>query len=85
MIFDVYFENLFKEHCKSLHGYALSIVKDDFQAEELVHNVFLKIWEKRQQIVVEQSAKAYLFRAVHNECMDYLKKTTKRKKFSESL
>ena len=69
----VIFEQVFKNHFKSLHGYAISIVKDETSAEEIVQNVFYKLWEKREKLEIRQSLKAYLYSAVYNESINYLK------------
>jgi RNA polymerase sigma-70 factor (family 1) len=39
----------------------------------VVQNVFCRIWEKRGQLKTDGSIKAYLYRAVHNESLNYLK------------
>lgn len=67
------FEWLFKAHFDSLHAYAYTFLKDDEVAEEIVQNVFCRIWEKRYQLKTDGSLKAYLYRAVHNESLNYLK------------
>ena len=67
------FETVFKDHFKSLHAYAHTFLKDDELAEEVVQNVFCRIWEKRDQLKPEGSIKAYLYRSVHNESLNYLK------------
>jgi RNA polymerase sigma-70 factor, ECF subfamily len=67
------FEDVFKAHFKNLHIYAVTIIKDDAAAEEIVQNVFFKLWEKRGQVKIEQSLTSYLYRAVHNESLNYLK------------
>lgn len=69
----VQFEQVFKEHFKRLHAYASTILKDADDAEEMVQNVFFKLWEKREKLEELQSVAAYLYRAVHNECMNFLK------------
>ena len=69
----ILFEHAFKSHFKSLHAYACSILKEETIAEEMVQNVFFKLWEKKEQIQVNQSVTAYLYRAVYNECLNYLK------------
>jgi RNA polymerase sigma-70 factor, ECF subfamily len=71
--FETAFEQLFKAHFRVLHRYAYSIVKEEGTAEEMVQNVFCRLWEKREQIIFSQSAKAYLYRSVHNESLNYLK------------
>jgi RNA polymerase sigma-70 factor (ECF subfamily) len=67
------FEEVFKTHFKSLHAYAWSLVKDELLAEDMVQQVFFKIWEKRELVQIQQSATAYLYRAVYNDCLNYLK------------
>jgi RNA polymerase sigma-70 factor (ECF subfamily) len=47
-------------------------------AEEMVQQVFYRIWEKKEQFGVHTSAKAFLYRAVHNECLNYLKQEKHR-------
>jgi RNA polymerase sigma-70 factor (ECF subfamily) len=67
------FEQVFKNNFKILHTYACTILKNESIAEEIVQNVFFKIWEKREQMPEEISLKAYLYRAVHNESLNHLK------------
>ncbi len=75
------FEKIFREYFKSLHAYAYTFMKDDEQAEEIVQNVFCRIWEKREQLNPDGSIKAYLYRAVHNESVNYLKHQKTRTAF----
>jgi RNA polymerase sigma-70 factor (ECF subfamily) len=67
------FEAVFKTHFKGLHSYAYTILKDEVMAEEMVQNVFFKIWDKRSQLNIETSFKAYLYKAVYHESLNYLK------------
>ncbi|MEZ5017293.1 MAG: RNA polymerase sigma-70 factor [Flavipsychrobacter sp.] len=69
----VIFEQIFKDNFKDLHGYACSILKDSDDAEEIVQNVFFKLWEKREKIPTLNSVPAYLYRSVHNECLNSIK------------
>ena len=41
------FEQVFKTHYKNLHAYAFTLLKDDMAAEEMVQNVFCKLWETK--------------------------------------
>ncbi|QEM06758.1 RNA polymerase sigma-70 factor [Mucilaginibacter rubeus] len=75
------FERLFKDNFKSLHTYAYTFLKDDEMAEEVVQNVFCRIWEKRDQLKTDGSIKAYLYRSVHNESLNYLKHQKVRANF----
>ncbi|HTD39113.1 MAG TPA: RNA polymerase sigma-70 factor [Mucilaginibacter sp.] len=67
------FEKFFKTYFKSLHAYALVMLQDEIMAEEIVQQVFYRIWERKEQFRVHTSVKAFLYKAVYNECLNYLK------------
>jgi RNA polymerase sigma-70 factor (ECF subfamily) len=67
------FEQVFKQHYKSLHAYAFTLLKDEVVAVEMVQNVFFKLWERTDNLTISGSVAAYLYRAVHNESLNYLK------------
>ncbi|CAN5812448.1 RNA polymerase sigma-70 factor [soil metagenome] len=67
------FEEIFKSHFKRLHCYALTILKDETEAEEIVQQVFFKLWERTQTQSFSGSLNAYLYRSVHNESLNFLK------------
>lgn len=69
----IVFEQVFREHYKSLHAYACSILKDEDTAEEVVQNVFYKLWEKKERIQTLDSIPAYLYRSVYNESLNMIK------------
>ena len=66
---------LFSTYYKILCLYATSLTKNKSEAEDIVQNVFLKIWAKHDQLVISTSLKSYLYKATHNMFLnDYLKK-----------
>ncbi len=67
------FEALFKAHFKALHSYASVMLYHDSHAEEIVQNMFVRLWEKRDLLDVQTSVKAYLYKCVHNDCLNYIK------------
>ena len=67
------FEEAFKTHFKKLYAYAFTIVKEEMAAEEMVQQVFFKIWEKKGQVEIRTSVTAYLYRSVYHESLNYLK------------
>ena len=66
------FESLFRSSYVSLVRYAKTIVKDHDTAEEIVQDLFFKLWQDRGKIKIESSLNGYLFRAVHNRCIHWI-------------
>jgi len=70
---DTAFEQLFKAHYKALHIYVNTMIRDEEMAEEIVQNRFMKFWENRELLNIETSIKAYLYKCVHNDTLNFLK------------
>lgn len=70
------FERLFKSSYAELCRYANSFLKDEDDAEDLVQNIFVKFWEKREELDIKESLKSYLYRSVYNQSMNKIKHQT---------
>ncbi|MCU0446216.1 MAG: RNA polymerase sigma-70 factor [Microscillaceae bacterium] len=67
------FEHFFRKYYQVLCNYGNSILKDIDEAEEVVQSVFMDIWEKKNDLQITTSLKSYLYRMVHNRCLNKLK------------
>jgi RNA polymerase sigma-70 factor (ECF subfamily) len=67
------FESLFRSSYVSLVRYASNIVKDHDTAEEIVQDLFFRLWQDKKKIKIESSLNGYLFRSVHNKCLHWIK------------
>jgi len=67
------FELLFQFYYPGLVIYATQFAVDRGQAEDIVQNMFVKLWEKRQRVQLVDSLKSYLFTSVRNSCLNSLK------------
>ena len=72
------FEELFHSNYSKLLALAYYFMKSQVQAEEVVSEVFLKIWRDRKSIRIKTSLNAYLNMAVKNKCLDLLRATKKQ-------
>lgn len=70
---DAAFEHLFKTYFKGLHGYACTLLRDTHLAEEIVQNVFVRLYEKSARVRIETTLEGYLYRSVYNECLNHRK------------
>jgi len=64
------FERIFRTYYARLVSFAYTKVESLALAEEMVQEVFLQIWTRRGEWVVERSLAAYLFRAVRNRVLN---------------
>jgi RNA polymerase sigma-70 factor (ECF subfamily) len=67
------FEYFFKKYYERLYHYAFDILKDALAAEEIVEDIFLKMWEERSRIRIKSSPAAYFYRTAYNSCLNYIK------------
>ncbi|WP_353125512.1 RNA polymerase sigma-70 factor [Parapedobacter pyrenivorans] len=80
------FEEAFKNNFKALHAYSHTMLQDEDVAEEIVQTVFLKLWENRERMAIHTSLRAYLYRSVYNESLNYLKhQKVQRKYMAEAM
>jgi RNA polymerase sigma-70 factor (ECF subfamily) len=66
------FQTVFSDHYDRLCQYAFTLLRSMDEAEDVVQSIFVKWWEKRAEIQINQTVKAYLFRAVYNLCINQL-------------
>jgi len=77
----VSFEDLFKTYFKPLTAFAFKFVNDIDEAKSIVHDVFVKLWEKRDDIDMSKSLKSYLYTSVNNRSLNYIRD---HKKFNKN-
>lgn len=68
------FDLLFHKYYNSLCNYAYLYLKEDAKTQEIVADVYLKIWNNRNIIEIHSSLKSYLLRSTHNEVISYIRK-----------
>ncbi|MDX9772428.1 MAG: RNA polymerase sigma-70 factor [Bacteroidales bacterium] len=66
------FEKLFRSSYVSLVRYAKTFVKDHDASEEIVQDLFFRLWQEKHNLRIESSLNGYLFRSVHNRALHYI-------------
>lgn len=77
------FEALFRAHYRPLCAFAVGYLKDMDKAEDLVQDLFFRLWLDRAKVNVTTSVKAYLFASVRNRCLNALKAGAKGRALNE--
>ena len=67
------FEKIYQYYRLPVIRFSVSIIKDEQEAENIYHEVFMKILKKRRNIKPELNFNSYVFTSVKNEIFDYLK------------
>jgi len=65
---------LMDSYYKRLCGYANSLTNDIAKSEDIVQNIFVKIWVNRKKISSDIQIKNYLYKSVYNEFIDQYRK-----------
>jgi len=68
------FELFYKKYYQQLFALAYRYVGQMEVAEEIVHDLFITVWNKSDQLNVQHSLKSYLFKAIVNSSLNYIKK-----------
>src|SRR5690554_6554946 len=61
------FEELYRHYFPLLANYLMRFVQSRKVAEDLIHNVFFKVWENRKKIQPNGNLRAYLYTSVRNQ------------------
>ena len=72
------FRFLFDNNYVLLCRYARNIVRSEETAEDIVMDIFAKLWEAGADLEITSSLQGYLYRSVHNACLNYMTRTHKR-------
>ncbi len=75
------FESFFKENYAMYCRFAQGFTNEADDAEEMVQNTFVKLWEGRDSLVIGASPKAYLFTMIRNACLNQLKHISVREEY----
>ncbi len=67
------FTLLFHKYYKDLVLFGGNFLRDKVRCEDIVQNLFLKIWTDREEIYIESSLKSFMLRSVQNSCLDELR------------
>ncbi|MDX9881781.1 MAG: RNA polymerase sigma-70 factor [Prolixibacteraceae bacterium] len=79
------FDDLFKKYSPRLYNFSVKYLKSDEEAEEVVQEVFLYIWEKRDGLKPDSSFNAYLFTIAHNIIKKHFIKKSRENTFKDAL
>jgi len=67
------FSFIFTYYYSDLVNFAYTFTRDKDTAEEIIQDIFLKLWENRYSLTITSSLKSFLLRSVQNKCIDWIR------------
>ncbi len=80
-----HFEALFRTYHSRLYFYALNILNNQANAEDIVEDVFSYLWENYEEIVGDTSPLPLLYSLVKSRCVDFLRHCDVKERFKETI
>lgn len=77
------FDALYWQYAPKLLGFALSYIKSESEAEDLVQEVFISLWQNRHNIKKEDSLKSFLFMSLRNRVISLIRVRVNRKIYTD--
>jgi RNA polymerase sigma-70 factor (family 1) len=79
------FDGVYRKYCHKLFEFVYHIIKNEPDAEEIVQEVFVKLWESRQRIETYRSFDSYLFTIAYNTTISLVRKRISEKKYVDNI
>lgn len=79
------FRKLYEQYHADIYAYGLSLLKNKFMAEDLVQEVFLKVWSKRTELNPDLSFRSFIFTITRNSAFNTLVKAANHTKLREAV
>lgn len=79
------FTSLYQQYAPSLTAFAASKISSLDEAKDIIHDLFVYIWDQRESIEITGSLKSFLFAAVRYRVIDHIRKNITRREYAAML
>ncbi|WP_421918772.1 RNA polymerase sigma-70 factor [Marinifilum sp.] len=69
-----FYQRLYDMKYSTFHAFVRGLIKDECVAEDIVQNIFMKVWINREKLDCNQSIHNYLYVLARNEIRDYFRR-----------
>lgn len=77
------FESVFRTHYRELFLHALSFVRLEEDAEDIVNDVFEYVWDHYERLDTSESLRPFLYTLTRNKCLDFLRHKKTKERFRQ--
>lgn len=82
---DAAFEKIYNKTYPVLFSYVLNFLENRLFVEDVLEEIFLNLWEKRENLHIDVSIKSYLFKSAKNACLDFVRKKNVRDSYRTKI
>lgn len=79
------FAEIYKRHAKSLADFTASKLFNLEDAQDIIHDIFVKLWEDRKQLNITSNLKTYLFTITRYRIIDKIRRNITREEYAAML
>lgn len=79
------FEKNYNDTYPILYTYVLNFLENRLFVEDVLEEIFLNLWEKRESLQIDVSLKSYLFKSAKNACLDFVRKKNVRDSYRDKI
>ncbi|MBN2482483.1 MAG: RNA polymerase sigma-70 factor [Bacteroidales bacterium] len=79
------FSVVFVAYYSNLVMFAITFIREKQTSEEIVQDVFVKLWDNREILEIKSSLKSFLMKSVQNKCIDCIRHQKIRNRYSENI
>lgn len=82
---NIAFQELYNKYFGILYLHVYQKLKDREVAKDIVHDLFISIWQKRADLSINGKVSSYMYAAIRNRVIDYISKEKSKLKYLETL
>lgn len=82
---EIAFDEIYARYAESLAGFAASKLYCLDDAQDLIHDLFVKLWSDRKQLIIASNLKTYLFTATRYRIIDKIRKNITREQYADMI
>jgi RNA polymerase sigma-70 factor (ECF subfamily) len=79
------FNEIYNSYAPSLTSFAAARLTSLDEANDIIHDLFIHLWQERENITITISLRAFLFAAIRYRIIDHIRKNSSRKKYAEQI
>ena len=79
------FAEIYRRYAKSLADFAASKLSNLEDAQDIIHDIFVKLWEDRERLQITSNLKTYLFTLTRHRIIDKIRRNITREEYAAML